>query len=72
MILIISLLHCCRRKRRPHILKIDVEGHDYEVLMSFVLDSTPVSDLPLLIEFEVRYCRTDILLYILCLCLIMK
>jgi hypothetical protein len=30
------------RRRRPHVLKIDVEGHDYDVLMSFVLDDTPV------------------------------
>ena len=40
------------RKRRPHVLKIDVEGHDYEVLMSFVNQDTPRNELPLLIEFE--------------------
>jgi hypothetical protein len=28
------------RRRRPHVLKIDVEGHDYEVLMSFVNERT--------------------------------
>jgi hypothetical protein len=41
------------RRRRPHILKIDVEGHDYDVLMSFVRD-VPNNDLPLLIEFEAK------------------
>lgn len=40
------------RKRRPHVLKIDVEGHDYEVLMSFINDKTPLEELPILIEFE--------------------
>lgn len=40
------------RRRRPHILKIDVEGHDYEVLMSFVNEQTPQRELPILIEFE--------------------
>ena len=34
------------RRRRPHVLKIDVEGHDYDVLMSFVLDDTPVQGAP--------------------------
>jgi len=34
------------RRRRPHVLKIDVEGHDYDVLMSFVLDDTPVQGSP--------------------------
>ena len=53
------MLFCRKRKRkrkrtrRPHVLKIVVEGHDYAVLMGFLLDSTPVTDLPLLIEFEV-------------------
>ena len=42
------------RRRRPHVLKIDVEGHDYDVLMSFVMDDTPVQDLPLMIEFEAK------------------
>lgn len=40
------------RRRRPHVLKIDVEGHDYEVLMSFVNEHTPLKELPILIEFE--------------------
>ena len=44
------------RRRRPHVLKIDVEGHDYDVLMSFVMDDTPVQDLPLMIEFEAKRC----------------
>jgi len=43
-----------KRKRRPHVLKIDVEGHDYDVLMGFVQESTPISELPLLIEFEAK------------------
>lgn len=42
------------RKRRPHVLKIDVEGHDHEVLMSFVNKNTPLAELPLLIEFEAK------------------
>lgn len=42
------------RRRRPHVLKIDVEGHDYEVLMSFLKDEIPDSDLPLLIDFEAK------------------
>lgn len=42
------------RKRRPHVLKIDVEGHDHEVLMSFVNLKTPAAELPLLIEFEAK------------------
>jgi hypothetical protein len=41
-------------RRRPHVLKIDAEGHDYQVLMGFLLDSTPVADLPLLISFEAK------------------
>jgi FkbM family methyltransferase len=42
------------RRMRPHVLKIDVEGHDYEVLMGFLLDEIPVQDLPLIIEFEAK------------------
>lgn len=42
------------RRRRPHVLKIDVEGHDYEVLMSFLKPSTPDRELPLLIDFEAK------------------
>ena len=42
------------RKRRPHVLKIDVEGHDHEVLMSFVNERTPIGELPLLIMFEAK------------------
>lgn len=41
-------------RRRPHVLKIDAEGHDYEVLMSFVKEGTRHSELPLLIEFEAK------------------
>lgn len=42
------------RKIRPHILKVDVEGHDYDVLMGFLSDDVPKSDLPLLISFEAK------------------
>jgi Methyltransferase FkbM domain len=42
------------KHRRPHVLKVDVEGHDYQVLMGFFLDSTPVADLPLMVEFEAK------------------
>ena len=42
------------RKRRPHVLKIDVEGHDHEVLMSFVNEKTPAAELPLMIMFEAK------------------
>lgn len=42
------------RKRRLHILKIDVEGHDYDVLMSFLKDEIGDNDLPLLICFEAK------------------
>jgi FkbM family methyltransferase len=41
-------------KRRPHILKIDVEGHDYQVLTGFVNAKTPINELPLLICFEAK------------------
>lgn len=40
--------------RRPHILKIDVEGHDFDVLMSFLRHDTPVNELPLIIDFEAK------------------
>lgn len=40
--------------RRPHILKIDVEGHDYDVLMGFLRHDTPVTELPLIIDFEAK------------------
>jgi hypothetical protein len=36
------------------VLKIDVEGHDYEVLMSFLQPDTPLDQLPLLIDFEAK------------------
>lgn len=59
------------KKVRPHVLKVDVEGHDYEVcgseikqlnvfihlqqvLMGFLHDETPNSELPLLINFEAK------------------
>eukprot|EP01031_Cornospumella_fuschlensis_P032060 gene32060-38769_t len=43
-----------KRSRRPHILKIDVEGHDYEVLMGFMAEDAPVSSLPLIVAFEAK------------------
>jgi hypothetical protein len=39
---------------RPHVLKVDVEGHDYQVLMSFLNDDMPSVALPLLISFEAK------------------
>jgi FkbM family methyltransferase len=42
------------KKRRPHILKIDVEGFDYEVIKGFMRNSTLISELPLMIQFEVH------------------
>jgi len=45
-------------RRRPHILKIDAEGHDYQVLMGFVRDEVPAHELPLLISFEAKSIRT--------------
>eukprot|EP01039_Chlorochromonas_danica_P007692 gene7692-8499_t len=47
-------LHTVNKLRRPHILKIDVEGHDFEVLMSFFRWDTPTHDLPLIVEFEAK------------------
>lgn len=44
---------------RPHILKVDVEGHDYQVLKSFLDDSIPVSSLPMLISFEAKSLREN-------------
>lgn len=44
-------------RRRPHVLKIDAEGHDYQVLMGFVKESVPVHELPLLISFEAKSIR---------------
>jgi len=42
-----------KRRRRPHILKVDVEGHDYEVLSSF-LTTNMTNELPLLVSFEAK------------------
>ena len=39
---------------RPHILKVDVEGHDYDVLSGFLADDVPTTELPLLISFEAK------------------
>ena len=41
-------------KRRPHVLKIDAEGFDYQVLSSFLLDDTTNAELPLLINYEAK------------------
>lgn len=43
-----------RVRLRPHVLKVDVEGHDYEVLMGFLHDGIPNTALPLLISFEAK------------------
>lgn len=53
------------KKRRPHVLKIDVEGADYAVLTGFIKDSTLVSDLPLMILFEVGVNNTASLIIII-------
>lgn len=44
-------------RRRPMVLKIDAEGHDYQVLMGFVAEDVPVQELPLLISFEAKSIR---------------
>jgi hypothetical protein len=41
-------------RMRPHILKVDVEGHDYEVLSGFLADDVPTAELPLLVSFEAK------------------
>ena len=41
------------KKMRVHVLKVDVEGHDYQVLSSF-FDMDEDSQLPLLISFEAK------------------
>lgn len=41
------------KKRRPHLLKIDVEGFDYDVIKGFMKNNSLVSDLPLMLMFEV-------------------
>jgi hypothetical protein len=43
-----------KARLRPHILKVDAEGHDYQVLMSFLHDRIPSQGLPLLINFEAK------------------
>lgn len=43
-----------KMKLRPHVLKVDVEGHDFEVLMGFITDRAPAQALPLLISFEAK------------------
>lgn len=48
-----------RCKIRPHVLKIDTEGHDQSVVESFVNDATPANRLPLLILWEAKYYGTD-------------
>lgn len=47
-----------RMRLRPHVLKVDVEGHDYEVLMGFLHDGLPNLALPLLISFEAKSIMT--------------
>lgn len=48
-----------RIRLRPHVLKVDVEGHDYEVLMGFLHDGIPSAALPLLISFEAKSILKD-------------
>jgi len=43
---------------RPHVLKVDVEGHDYDVLMGFLGEEVPQSVLPLMINFEAKSITT--------------
>lgn len=45
---------------RPHVLKVDVEGHDYEVLMGFLDEETPALELPLMISFEAKSIKKNI------------
>lgn len=35
-------------------MKIDVEGHDFQVLTSFINADTPNGELPILVEFEAK------------------
>lgn len=42
------------QKKRPHILKVDAEGFDAQVLTSFLPDGIKNSELPLLINFEAK------------------
>lgn len=48
-----------RVRLRPHVLKVDVEGHDYEVLMGFLHDGIPSAALPMLISFEAKSILKD-------------
>lgn len=48
-----------RNKLRPHVLKVDAEGHDYEVLMSFINPDVSDAQLPLLIDFEAKSLRDN-------------
>ena len=43
---------------RPHVLKVDVEGHDYDVLMGFLGDNMLQTMLPLMINFEAKSIST--------------
>jgi len=45
-------------RRRPHILKVDVEGHDKEVIFSF-LENSKAEELPLLVMFEAKSLGDD-------------
>jgi len=42
------------RKMRIHVLKIDVEGHDFDVLMGFMKKDAIPSELPIMINFEAK------------------
>ena len=49
-----SSLSRLKRRLRPHVLRVDVEGHDFEVVKGFLIDSMRMADLPLTILFEAK------------------
>jgi len=42
------------KKMRIHVLKIDVEGHDFDVLMGFMKKDAIPAELPIMINFEAK------------------
>ena len=49
-----SSLSRLKRRIRPHVLRVDVEGHDFEVVKGFLIDNMRMADLPLTILFEAK------------------
>ena len=49
-----SSLSRLKRRIRPHVLRVDVEGHDFEVVKGFLIDNMRMADLPLAILFEAK------------------